>query len=80
MVALPRFVTTLSCLLPKVPAGVVNCSELAVLFVTDTSAPFRYTLALERLVPEIVTVVPPASTPVEGLTFETVGTLAERLQ
>src|SRR5437764_2558825 len=67
-------VWTTTCTSPAVPAGETALSEVPVTEVGVTAVPPKVTeVALARLVPVTVTVVPPAAGPVFGLSAVTVG-------
>ena len=68
----PAVVTTTFCA-PAVPIGVVAVMIVAVLVNTVALAPPTVTVALAKLVPVIVIVVPPIAGPLDGLTLATVG-------
>ena len=69
----PTVVTTTFCV-PAVPIGVVAVITVALLVNTVALTPPTVTLlALVKLVPVIVIVVPPAAGPLDGLTLATVG-------
>jgi len=55
------------------PAGVVAVMAVSVLVNTVALKPPTVTVALDKLVPLIVIVVPPAAGPLDGLTLATVG-------
>ena len=64
-------VTTTFC--APVPAGVVAVITVALLVKTVALSPPTVTVALAKLVPVIVIVVPPATGPLDGLTLATIG-------
>ena len=68
----PAVVTTIFCA-PASPIGVVAVITVALLVKTVALAPPTVTVALAKLVPMIVIVVPPATGPLDGLTLATVG-------
>ena len=71
----PIVVTVMSTLLPAVPAGALSTMLVAVseVKVVTEVVPNLTAVALARLVPVMVTLVPPTAAPVEGLTPVTVG-------
>ena len=68
----PTVVTTTFCA-PAVPIGVVAVITVALLVTTAALTPPTVTVALAKLVPVIVIVVPPTAGPLDGLTLATVG-------
>ena len=61
--------------LPALPAGVVNVIEVAELTVNEAETPPTVTLVMfERLLPVIVTEVPPEALPLVGEMLDIVGT------
>ena len=70
----PPAVLTVALILPIGCAGVVILNDVAVLLVTGTEVPSTTTLAPLRLVPVMVTIVPPQAGPDVGLIDEMVGT------
>jgi len=73
-VALPNEVVTTTSFAPAAPAGVTAVMEVAVATTLVAATPPTVTVALAKLVPLIVIVVPPAVGPLVGLTLEIVGT------
>ena len=73
-VALPNEVVTTTSFAPAAPAGVTAVMEVAVATTLVAATPPTVTVALAKLVPLIVIVVPPAVGPLDGLTLEIVGT------
>ena len=67
----PAVVTTTFC--APDPAGVVAVITVALLVTTVALTPPTVTVALAKLVPVIVIVVPPTAGPLDGLTLATVG-------
>ena len=73
-VALPNEVVTTTSFEPATPSGVTALMEVAVATTLVAATPPTVTVALAKLVPLIVIVVPPAVGPEIGLTLEIVGT------
>ena len=75
MVLVPPVVVTVTSTVPAVPAGAVAVMLVALLTVNAVAAvpPKLTALAPVRLVPVIVTMVPPAVGPEDGLIVVTVG-------
>ena len=70
----PPAVVTVTCTVPVAPAGAVAVMLVAVSAVTVAVLPPNLTVVAPlRLVPVIVTKVPPVAGPVDGLTPVTVG-------
>ncbi len=76
VVDVPDGLVTLTSTVPTAPAGEVAVMEVAELTVKVEAAtePKRTALTVERLVPVMLTEVPPAVEPELGLTLVTVGT------
>jgi len=72
-VAVPPAVVTTTSTAPALPEGVVTTIEPAVSEVTVRGCPEVTELAEDRLVPSMVTLVPPAVGPEPGLTEVMVG-------
>jgi hypothetical protein len=73
-VTLPPAVVTTTSFAPAVPAGVVTAIEVAVLAPSVAAVPPMVTLVTpERLVPVMVTEVPPPVGPLDGVTLPIVG-------
>jgi len=73
-VSLPNEVVTTTSFAPAAPAGVTAVMEVAVATTLVAATPPTVTVALAKLVPLIVIVVPPAVGPEIGLTLVIVGT------
>ena len=71
----PPAVATRTLAVPGVPAGVVQVTAEAVLALSDVQAlpPTVTPVALAKLVPEIITLVPPNLEPLLGVIEVTVG-------
>jgi len=69
----PPTVLTVALIVPIGCAGVVILNDVAVLLVTGIEVPSTTTLAPLRLVPVMVTIVPPQAGPDVGLIDEMVG-------
>jgi len=72
-VVLPPAVVTTTSAAPAVPDGVVMAIEVAVSVTTVAGLPPTVTVAANRFVPPMVTLVPPAVGPEEGVTEVTIG-------
>ena len=77
MALVPPGVVTVTSTAPAVPAGDVAVIEVALTTVKEALVPPNFTaLALLKLVPVMVTLVPPAVGPLAGVIAVTVGTAA----
>ena len=78
LVALPPAVLTTTSFAPSLPGGVVIDSWVEeLLTIVAAFPPIVTEVVVSRLVPEIVTAVPPATKPVLVLSAEMVGASAE---